>query len=546
MNAITVRKHTARTILNCRATGLATVLGWLLAAVSGAWGQPTVQFTSNSFSVNEVAGAVTLTVQRQGDLDTGVGVDYATADGTAVAGVKYTAVAGMLAFGAGETNMTILVPILNEGFADGQKNFRVILSNPTGGAVLGARATATVSIADNDSGMQFRFASYSIAEDAGAVRIGVVRCDDGEIPVTVAYATSDLSATSGVDYTGVASTLAFGLNELLKFFTVPILNNSLKQANRTFRVTLSNPTGTTLGGTKTTTVTIVDNDQGFQFESATDSVAEDAGAVFLRVLRGSDDTNSVVTVDFATTDLTALSGLDYSATNGTLSFAPGEKLKRIAVPILNDGVKEPIKSFQVTLSGPMGGAVLGPRATTTVSIQDNDPGVGFGLTSQSVWEKAGAITLPVLRGHDGDLRPFTVDYATRDLTAKAGQDYQAVAGTLEFKEDETIQSLTIPILPDAVAEMYGAFRGDPESADRRSHAGDGDHRREHPGELRDLGAPVRFQTGDPAGRRREPPHLDGRRTAPASRPGGGAMDNARGGAESVQQPVTGSGHLLSG
>jgi len=67
---------------------LATVLGWLLATVGTGLAQPTVQFTANSVTVNEAAGTVTLTVQRQGDLDTGVGVNYATTDGTAVAGVK--------------------------------------------------------------------------------------------------------------------------------------------------------------------------------------------------------------------------------------------------------------------------------------------------------------------------------------------------------------------------------------------------------------------------------------------------------------------------
>ena len=175
-------------------------------------------------------------------------------------------------------------------------------------------------------------------------------------------------------------------------------------------------------------------------------MAEDAGTVLIGVLR---DENSAATVDFATTDVTATNELDYAATNGTLSFAPGEKLKRIAVPILNDGVKEAIKTFQVTLSGPMGGAVLGTRTNTTVSIRDNDAGVGFELTSQSVWEKAGAVTLPVLRGNDGNLGPFTVDYATSDLTAKAGEDYQAVAGTLEFRENEVKASRSSS--PDAVA-----------------------------------------------------------------------------------------------
>jgi poly(3-hydroxybutyrate) depolymerase len=458
MNATMIRKRLATAILNRPTIRFTAVLAWLLAAVSAGLAQSTLQFTSSSYSVNEAAGAVTLTVQRQGDTNNAVSVDYATADGTATAGLRYTAVAGTLPFGAGETSKAFAVPILNNGFADGTKTFRVILSNPTGGGVLGTRTNATVSIADNDSEIQFRFDSYSIAEDAGAVRIGVVRCDDGELPVTVDYATSDLTATNGVDYTGVTNTLAFGPTEPLKFFSVPILNNSLKQPNRAFRVTLSNPTGTTLGGTSNTTVTIADNDQGFQFESATYTVTEDAGAVLIRVLRGTDETNSTVTVDYATTDGTATSGSDYTGSNGTLPFAPGEKVKVLLVPIVNDGVKESTETFRVTLSNPTGGAVLGSHTTTSVTILDNDPGLGFELSSYSVWEKAGEIALTVVRGNDGALGPIAVDYATVDGTAKAGQDYQAVSGTLEFQANETVRSVTIPILRHIVAGGAATFR----------------------------------------------------------------------------------------
>ena len=299
----------------------------------------TIQFSASSYTVAESAGTVTLTVQRTSDTNTPVSVDYATADGTATNGLKYTATNGTLAFGAGETNQTIVVPILNDGFVEGTKTFQVILSNPTN-AVLGTRTNATVSITDNDAGVQFQFATYSVAEDAGAVLIGVVRGDDGTLPVTVDLATTDLTATSGLDYTGITNTLSFAPTERFKLVPIPILNDSLKEANETFRVTLSNPTGGTLGSTKTTTVTIVDNDQGFQFESATYSVAEDAGAVLISVLRGDDDTNSAATVDYATSDVTATSGLDYTGTTNTLSFAPGEKVKLVSVPILNDGIKE--------------------------------------------------------------------------------------------------------------------------------------------------------------------------------------------------------------
>ena len=117
------------------------------------------------------------------------------------------------------------------------------LSNPTGGAVLGTRATATVQIKDNDTGIQFKFRNYWTAENAGSVLIGVVRGDDGNFPVTVDCATADITATSGLDYGGVTNTLSFAAGETIKLLIIPILNDGLKEPNETFRLTLSNPTG---------------------------------------------------------------------------------------------------------------------------------------------------------------------------------------------------------------------------------------------------------------------------------------------------------------
>lgn len=410
--------------------------------------QPTVQLSATSYTVAESAGAVTLTVQRTSDTNTAVGVDYATADGTATNGFKYTAVSDTLTFGAGETNKVVVVPILNNGLVDGTKNFRVILSNPNGGAIFGSRTNATVSITDNDVGIQFQFATYSVAEDAGAVLIGVVRGDDGTNAVTVDYATTDVTATNGLDYAGTTTALAFAGQERRKLISIPILNDSLKEANKAFRVTLSNPVGATLGSQKAATITIVDNDQGFQFELASYSAAEDVGVARISVLRGTDDTNATATVDYATADVTSTNGLDYTGATNTLVFAPGERVKLVTVPILNDGVNEGTKNFRVILSNPTGGAgaVLGTRTTASVNIVDNDPGVGFELSSHSVWENASAVTVAVLRGNDIALGPITVDYTTSDLTAKAGQDYQAVSGTVAFGENETVKSITIPIL----------------------------------------------------------------------------------------------------
>ena len=72
-----------------------------------------IQFSATAYNVAENAGSVALTVQRINDVETIVSADYATADGTATNGLKYTAVAGTMAFGAGETNKTISVPLLD-------------------------------------------------------------------------------------------------------------------------------------------------------------------------------------------------------------------------------------------------------------------------------------------------------------------------------------------------------------------------------------------------------------------------------------------------
>ena len=367
--------------------------GILLAASVAGFGQSTLQFVTSSCSVPDWASSTTvpdwagplrLVVQRTNDLNTQASVDYATVDGTAINGFKYAATNGTLVFAPGETNQTIVVQLLDfsEGLVEATKTFQVILSNPTN-AILGTPTTYTVSILNVDVGIQFQFANYngangwSWAEDVGTVQLGVVRGDDANISISVDVGTSDGTGTNGVDYVGFTNTLTFAPTERLKFVPVTILNNTLKQSSRTFKATLSNPVGVSLGKDKTTTVTILDNDQGFQFETNRYDVAEDAGVALIGVLRGTDDTNATVAVDLTSADNTAVSGLDYTAMTNTLTFGPGERRQLVPIPILNDGIKESLENLKLTLSNLTGGAVLGAPAVAYVYIRDNDPGVGF-------------------------------------------------------------------------------------------------------------------------------------------------------------------------
>jgi surface-anchored protein len=109
-----------------------------------------LEFSASSYAVNETAGTATITVTRSHGSDGPVTIDYATSDGTALAGEDYTATSGTLSFANGETSKTITIPILDDAFVENNETINLTLSNPTGGAELGMQSTSVLTIEDND------------------------------------------------------------------------------------------------------------------------------------------------------------------------------------------------------------------------------------------------------------------------------------------------------------------------------------------------------------------------------------------------------------
>ena len=77
-----------------------------------------------------------------------------------------------------------------------------------------------------------------------------------------------------------------------------------------------------------------------------------------------------VSVAYATADGTATAGSDYTATSGTLVFAPGETSKTIAVPILGDTAFEPDETFTLTLSNPVNATSAQQRRPGAITNDD--------------------------------------------------------------------------------------------------------------------------------------------------------------------------------
>jgi len=107
-----------------------------------------MQFATAAISVPKNSGVATLAVTRTGGSIGPVGVNFATADGTALAGTDYTATSGALSWSDGDTaSKPITIPLLNNPVVAPSKTFTVNLSNPLNGA-LGAQTTATVTLTE--------------------------------------------------------------------------------------------------------------------------------------------------------------------------------------------------------------------------------------------------------------------------------------------------------------------------------------------------------------------------------------------------------------
>src|SRR5713226_2210312 len=122
---------------------------------------PVVQFSASSYTVSEGSPRVDITVTRSGDATSSATVVFQTIDsagltncnvfnGIASPRCDFINTIGTMTFAAGETSKSFSIAIIDDSYAEGNETFTVSLSG-TSSATLGTRATATVTIIDNDA-----------------------------------------------------------------------------------------------------------------------------------------------------------------------------------------------------------------------------------------------------------------------------------------------------------------------------------------------------------------------------------------------------------
>ena len=323
----------------------------------------------------------------------------------------------------------------------------------------------------------------TVFESAATADFTVALSSPSDVDITVTYSVTGGTATLTGDFKASLTNpvpmilnVTFAAGETEQIIQIPIINDMLVEPAEQFFVTLTNVTNAIIAdGTGVGTIIDDDTPPDSVLMNITDaSVVEGDEGVTMMVFTV---TMSALlpfdlTVDYTTSDGStgdpATAGDDYEATFGTLTFAAGETVKTIEVPIFGDTVDEPYETLDLTLSNVL--RVLDPElpppnpadpplpVPTLVkdigigTIQDDEPFLSIGDIVVSEGDAGTTLIDFVITLSSPATEPVTVEYATVNGTASVVLDFIGQRNSVTFDVDDLEQTIQIEIVGDLLAE----------------------------------------------------------------------------------------------
>ncbi|MBL9134779.1 MAG: hypothetical protein JNK85_02875, partial [Verrucomicrobiales bacterium] len=389
---------------------------------------------------------------------------FETRDDTARAGADYISQSGVVTIPAGQSEARIAVPILDDGVAEPDEVFRLVITSTDG--VPSMPETFPISILDDDQVPSVSVTGSTALEGDGNgngapfLEFEVRLSSPPRGVVSVDYTTEGGTASATHDFTPISGKLTFAVfngrvaSHILK---VPLLPDTDVEDNETVLLRLMAPVDVVLG-TATATGTIL-NDDGPAVSIRDLSLLEPETGTTQAVVEWSlaHPATTPVTIGYRTADGTATAPDDYQTTQGIVRFAPGDTRQTISVEVREDGIAEATEFFEILPDAPSGATLLRDRARVTLLDRDVE---SFAVDAEPQVE--GSSGSPVARFRIQLSGPTfartSVHFHTEDVTARGGTDYVPISGTLEFPPGTTERIVEIPIVADQVAEASEEFR----------------------------------------------------------------------------------------
>lgn len=387
-----------------------------------------------------------------------VTVDYATADGTAIAGVDYTAVSGTLTFAPGVATQTISVDVIGDGAFENDETFMVTLSAPTNATI--ATATGTGTITNDDIIPSISINDVSVVEGNTGTSSAVFTLSlsaPSNQTITVDVSTANGTAIVGDDYLALTSTVTFAPGSVSQTVSVTINGDTLNEPDETYFINLTNAVNATIADNQGLgTITNDDAAPGLSVNDVSLTEGDAGTSVMTFTVTLSPASGQTVTVNYATTDGTATAGSDYVAASGNLTFMPGVTTHTVSVTVNGDTVLEADETFTLDLNTAVNAVIDDGQGVGT--ILNDEPLPGLTVNDLTISETAGSSQFTITLS-PASIVAVSVDYTITDGTARQGVDYTAAAltGTVNFAPGDTVVTIPFTLIDNAIADGSRAF-----------------------------------------------------------------------------------------
>ncbi|OEJ67243.1 Calx-beta domain-containing protein [Magnetovibrio blakemorei] len=452
--------------------------------VTGATASATITNDDSSFAITANSANHTeghsgssnalFTVTRSGDLSQAATVTWAAQAGNGIDAADFggSVPSGTLNFASNQSTATITIGVAGETTVENDETLSVTINGASVGTITNATASTTI-IGDDDS--------FAIAADAASVAEGhsgaravtftVTRTGPAHGSKTVNWAASGMQTADFVGDQIPNGTLIFADGVTSQTITINLASDTTVETDEVLTVSLSSPSTGAIIGTSSATTTVTNDDaqvavtaqladkaEGnsgtvpFTFEVTRTGFLTQSSTVQWRV--AGTGSNDPVAADFSTGDgIGDNSGLP----SGTVSFASGETTKTITIQVAADSALENNETFQVALSGPSTGTVVGGSAAGG-TIQNDDAELNFtGTTSLTQAEgDSGSVAYSYTITRTGN----TSQISTVNVGVSGGLsvgEYSLSANSITFASGETSKTVTVNVNGDNSVESDESF-----------------------------------------------------------------------------------------
>jgi hypothetical protein len=411
----------------------------------------TVTIAPTSDGLAEPGGAGRFTVKRDGDLTANLVVYYGVS-GTASNGVDFATPTGVVTIPAGQTSADFNVTALDDLLTEGDETVTLtLLSNP--GYNIGTPGKATLTLRDNEKISVSVSATDSSAsepgDDFGQITVSRSGATTGDLTV---YLLISGTAIPGADYVPLDNPVVIPNGSSSVTLDVIPFDDLHIEPDETVLVQIAPGTNYGVPVSSTGRVTIADDDPNnvpaVGFASLTSSALESESPGIPVSL--SHTSASPVTVSYRVIGGTA-SPADYTLPPGSITFAPGELTRTLALPIIEDGTNEPNETIRITLYDP-DGATHDAYKIHTYTIIDNDASyVSIAATANA--SEIGPVPGNFRFTRAGNTNASIVVNFQITGTATAPGDFAAFSNSVAIPAGVTGVNLVVNPVPDGTVEL---------------------------------------------------------------------------------------------